>query len=192
MRTMDDAKFFLKKCYEHQRNTNNAYMDTTYVVKNYAYKSQRACELIDYVISKGYATKFVSTKDHDFPEAIKITAAGIDWIEGVKHTSPLIQNINFQNNYGSVGNGNTVTIDNSFNLTQFDKAVADNLPADSPYMAEIQELRAELEHLQNSNEPVPPGKLQRFCKLLQENAWLTAPVISFLLDKFVHLKGWIP
>lgn len=192
MNTMDEVKFFLKKCYEHQINTKSFYMDTTYVVKNYKYSSQRACQLIEYAISKGYAIKFVSTKDHDYPEGLKITASGIDWIENVKQSAPISQTITVQNNYGSVGNGNTVTIDNSFNLTQFDKAVADNLPADSPYMAEIQELRAELERLQNSNEPVPPGKLQRFCKLLQENAWLTAPVISFLLDKFVHLKGWIP
>lgn len=192
MRTMDDAKFFLKKCYEHQLNTNSFYMDTTYVVKNYKYSSQRAFQLIEYAISKGYATKFVSTKDYNYPEGLKITASGIDWIEGVKPTTPLIQNISFQNNYGSVGNGNSVNINNSFSLQQFDNAVAENLPVDSPYMAEIQKLRTELENLQNSNEPVPPGKLQRFSKLIQENAWLTGPVTTILLEKFVHLKEWIP
>lgn len=192
MSTMADAKFFLKKCYEHQLNTKNFYMDTTYVVLNYKYSSQRACQLIDYAISKGYATKFVSTKDHDYPEGIKITARGVDWIEDVKQETPLVQNITFQNNYGSVGNGNTITVNNSFSLKQFDDAVAENLPPGSPYTEEIQKLRAELERIQESNEPVPPGKLNSFAKLLQDNAWLTGPVATILLELFVHHQGLLP
>ena len=192
MLTKDDAKFFLKKCYEHQTNTKNFYMDTTYVVLNYNYSSQRACQLIDYIVSKGYASKFFGTKDHDYPEGLKITESGIDWIEGVKQTSPIIQNINLQNNYGSVGNGNTVTVNITFGLKQFDDAVAENLPSGSPYTEEIQRLRAELERMQKSNEPVSPGRLHRFEKLLQDNAWLTGPVAAVLLELFVRHQGLLP
>ncbi len=192
MSTMEDAKFFLKKCREHQINTNSFYMDTVYVVKNYLYPVQRACQLIDYVVSKGYATKFVDTKDHEYPEGIKITARGVDWIEGVPETAPLIQNINFHTNYGSVGNGNTVTVNNTFSLKQFDDAVANNLPAGSPYTEEIQRLRTELERIQKSNQPIPTGVLHHFSKLLQDNAWLSGPVATILLELFVHHQGLLP
>lgn len=186
MSTMDDAKIFLKKCREHQQATNSFYASTVWPVSSLQYTSQKACDVIDYLVGKGYATKFVDTKDHNYPEGIKITARGVDWIEDVKQEAPLIQNINFQNNYGSVGNGNTVTVNNSFGLKQFDDAVAENLPAGSPYTEEIQILRAELERIQESDDPVPPGRLNRFAKLLQDNAWLTGPVATILLELFVH------
>lgn len=190
--TKDDAKFFLKKCYEHQHNTKNSYLETTYVVKNYNYNNQRALELINYIVSKNYATIFYSTKEHEYPEGLKITASGIDWIEDVRQSSTLIQNIHFQNNYGSVGNGNSVTINNSFSLKQFDEAVSKNLPLNSPYADEIQKLRVELENLQKSTDPIPQGKLHRFSKLLQEHSWLSGPVATVLLEKFVQFKGWLP
>lgn len=192
MSTIDDAKIFLKKCRERQQDTNSFYADTVWPVWSLQYSSQKACDVIDYLVGKGYATKYVDTKDHDYPEGIKITARGVDWIENVTETVPLIQNINFQNNYGSVGNGNAVAVNNSFSLKQFDDAVAENLPPGSPYTEEIQKLRAELERIQESNEPVPPGKLNSFAKLLQDNAWLTGPVATILLELFVHHQGLLP
>lgn len=180
MSTMDEAKVFLKHCYDYQ--DSNGLIETDKIVFGFNYRSKDAARLIRYLIDKEYVTVFSNSLGRLFPNMLQITATGTDWVENTTKAVPSIhQNIQFQNNYGSVGNGNSVTINNTFSFEDFDNAVAQNTSTDSPVLEEIRELRKTMLDIQQNNAPVQPGVFKRFTKLLQDNAWLTAPITEFLI-----------
>ena len=180
MSTLDEAKVFLKRCYDHK--DPNGLIATDNIVFGFNYHSKDAARLICYLVDKGYVTIFSNSIGRQYPHMLRITATGIDWVENTTETIPSIQqNIQFQNNYGSVGNGNSVTINNTFSFEHFDNAVSQNTSKNSPVLEEIQELRKTMLDIQQNNAPVQPGVFKRFTKLLQDNAWLTAPITEFLI-----------
>ena len=181
MSTMDDAKLFLQRCHERKFKHGDYYMDAAWVVRTYSYQTKNAFSLISYLKNKGCITVVSHSVGSPFPELIDITPKGIDWIENVTTPAAPVQNITVGNNYGSIGNGNSLTINNSFNFENFDKAVAQNAPQDPDVIKEIEKLRSALETIQKNGQPVQQGVLKQFTKLLQDNAWLTAPIADFLI-----------
>ena len=161
--------------------TDHFLVDPTPAVHQLQLSNAQARTTINYLRDNGYVDMLVDALGYPFPKGFRITGAGFDWMNDYTPNVQTIQNINIETNNGSVGNGNTITINNHFDFSRFDEAVAAHISKDSPDYQQIQELRERLKCIEDNEIPISKGCFSQFSALMQKHSWLTSPLAGFLL-----------
>lgn len=94
------------------------------------------------------------------------------------------QNFNVATNYGAIGTNTGFTINNSFDFKELDRLINEHTAPNSVDRNELNELKQQLELIQQHNIPISKGYLSKFSDIMQKHDWLTSPLTSFIL-------GWI-
>ena len=173
------AREFLQIASAEQGDT--PLVNTFHIVKRLNLSPQEARTVISYLADNRYIGDVVDGLGCPFPFGFRITGTGFDWMNDYNPAAQTIQNINIETNNGSVGNGNTVTINNHFDFARFDEAVAAHIPNDTPDYQEIQELREKLKCIEDNEIPISKGYFSKFSALMQKHSWLTSQVAGFLI-----------
>ena len=173
------AKQFLKIASAEQSDTG--LVNTCPIVEQLKLSPQEARSVISYLTDNRYVGGVLNGIGMPFPFGFKITGAGFNWMNDYNPNAQTIQNISIETNNGSVGNGNIITINNHFDFSRFDEAVAANVAKDSPDYQEIQELRERLKCIEDNEIPISKGYFSKFSALMQKHSWLTSQVAGFLI-----------
>ena len=150
-------------------------VNTSAAVEQLYLSDAQARTTINYLRDNGYVDTLIDALGYPFPKGFRITGAGFDWMSDYNPNAQTIQNINIETNNGSVGNGNTVTINNHFDFGRFDEEVAAHVAQDSPDYQEIQVLRQKLKLIEENEIPISKGYL------MQKHSWLTGQLAGFLI-----------
>lgn len=186
MDIVNEAKRYLKCAFEFINNNQTIFADTIHIAHLNNFKEEHLISIMNYLESNNFIYDTFQPLGFKYVVRFKITGKGINWINDYNPNAQNVQNINFQNNYGSVGNNNTVTINNYFSFEQFDKLIDEHIPQNSIDGQEIQELRDKLKFLEENNMPATQGYLSKFSSLMQKHSWITGQVAGFLLRLVTH------
>ena len=156
-------------------------VNTSAAVEQLYLSDAQARTTINYLRDNGYVDTLIDALGYPFQKGFRITGAGFDWMSDYNPNAQTIQNINIETNNGSVGNGNTVTINNHFDFGRFDEEVAAHVAQDSPDYQEIQVLRQKLKLIEENEIPISKGYFSRFSSLMQKHSWLTGQLAGFLI-----------
>jgi hypothetical protein len=122
-------------------------------------------------------------------EMVKITALGIQYIEGdlEQQATPSVT-FNVGNAYGSIfgtqqhAEMNNVSFDFRTVEAELDRAEEEVEQRGGRDAAELKELIAEVRALHESGEPLESGSLAKYLGVIQRNAWIASPIAGTLLS----------
>jgi hypothetical protein len=121
---------------------------------------------------------------------IKVTARGIQYIEGDLEQQPAPSNVTFHvgNAYGSIfgtqqhAKMNNVSFDFSTVEAELDRAEEEVDQRGGHDAAELKELIAEVRALHERGEPLDKGRLAKYLGVIQRNGWIAGPIAGTLLS----------
>ena len=95
---------------------------------------------------------------------------------------PSIQQIfNVDKNYGAIGTNTNITINNNFDFEELHKLIQENTESNSKDRAELENLKVQLELINQHNIPISKGCLNKFNETMQKHSWITGQLAGFLI-----------
>lgn len=163
-------------------NTNsNPKIDVMKIVREMHITDEIAHTVISYLATNHYVDDTFQPLGCAYPVLFTLTGKGIDWANDYNPHAENVQNISFNNNYGSVGNNNTVNINNYFSFDNFDKEIAEHISKGSSDYRDVQDLRNKLMQVNELRIPVSQGYFSKFSSLMQKHSWITSQIAAFLI-----------
>lgn len=182
MTTQEKAKILLQKLFETIKDTGDVYLETDQVSLEEIFPVNELPSIFKYLKDCKYI-KPTQCVGSAYPDAMEITASGIDWLEDKESEKPISKQIfNISgNNYGPVGTNSNFTINNSFDFEEFEKLINKNTSVNSVDRSELEEVKQHLIEISNNNQAISNGCFSKFSGVMQKHSWISGQLAGFLL-----------